>query len=213
MQLPLKTCAAVVTAALFGLAACGDDDDNDARPAADQTDAEAEPAAAGDDSSGDAEEYCAAVLALETAPPPDVDFESASPEEIAEAIKAYSSDVMRPLADDVVAAAPDEVAEEVAVLDAAVDEVAATGEDAFSRPDVAAAEEAVHDFDLDTCGWDTVDVTASNYAFDGLPAELPAGTTSFELTNDAAEVHELLLVRKNDGVTLTAEELLAMPQE
>jgi hypothetical protein len=56
-------------------------------------------------------------------------------------------------------------------------------------------------------------VTATNYAFTGLPDELPAGPTSFELTNDADEVHELVLLRKDDGVTQSAEELLAMPEE
>jgi hypothetical protein len=55
-------------------------------------------------------------------------------------------------------------------------------------------------------------VTTTEYAFDGLPDTLDAGVTSFDLTNDGAEVHELVLLRKNDGVTETAEELLALPQ-
>jgi len=79
--------------------------------------------------------------------------------------------------------------------------------------EVNEASGTVHAYDVDNCGWNVVDVAASNYAFDGLPDELPAGETSFELTNDADEVHELVLLKKNDGVTQSAEELLAMPQE
>jgi hypothetical protein len=214
----LKTCAAVVTAALLGLAACGDDDEPDARPDADDgTEAEAEPAgSSGDSDSGDGSDtdaYCAATLALETAPPPDVDFATATPEQLTAAMKAYASDVMRPLADEVIATAPAELDDEIQVLDAALDEMAATGEDAFETPEVSAAADAAHAYDLATCGWETVDVTATDYAFDGVPEELPAGPTSFELTNDAEEVHELLLLRKEDGVTQSVEELLAMPEE
>ena len=32
-------------------------------------------------------------------------------------------------------------------------------------------------------------------------AEVPAGVTSFELDNEGPEVHEIVLLRKNDGVT------------
>ena len=63
------------------------------------------------------------------------------------------------------------------------------------------------------CGYEAVDVSAVNYAFVDMPATLPAGTTSFSLTNDADEDHELVLLRKNDGETRTAEELLALPQD
>lgn len=61
-------------------------------------------------------------------------------------------------------------------------------------------------------GGSIVRVTAQDYHFEGLPASVPAGT-SLEMYNAGVEVHELLVVRKNDGVTETWEELLALPEE
>lgn len=211
--------------AVVGLlaAGCGEDDDDDAQddPGAQTDDTDdtgdtggtTEPEPEGDDGD-DVAAYCEAALAVETAPPPDVDFESASPEEMSEALKAYATDVMGPLADDIVAVTPDEVADEIDVLAGAVEEMASTGDPTtFDQPDTLAASEAVHEFDLANCGWTPVEVTAADYRFEGLGSELAAGVTSFELANEGAEVHELLLLRRNDGVTQSAEELLALPQE
>lgn len=201
--------------AVIGLlaAGCGDDDDD----AGDDGATEAEAASAADASPGGDDElaaYCEAALAIETAPPPDVDFESATPEEMAEGLRAYATETMTPLADAVVAATPEEIADGVDVLAGAVEEMASTGDGAiFDRPDVAAASDTVHEFDIDNCGWTPVEVTAGDYSFDGIDGELAAGVTSFELTNDGAEMHELLLLRKNDGVTQGAEELLALSEE
>lgn len=215
MPLHLKTCAAVVTAAILGLAACGDDDDADAAGTADPT-GEARPAAGGDDDGTDGEgdnaAYCDASLAIETVPPPDVDFATATPEELAEALKAHATD-LQPLADDIIANAPAEIEDELRVLDEAVDEMAATGVDIWEEPATNEASDAVHAYDVENCGWAVVDVTAGDYAFEGLPAELPAGPTTFELANEGEEVHELILLRKGEGVTLTAEELLELPEE
>ena len=210
----LTTCAAVVSALVLGLAACGDDDDAGGDPGADGAPAAAADGGDAGDGDGDTAAYCAATLALETAPPPDVDFATASPEEIADAVRAYATDVLRPLAEEVVATAPDELTEEIEVLHAALDEMATSGDEAvFETPAASEANRAVHAYDVETCEWATVVVTASDYAFGGLPADLPAGVTSFELANEGGEVHELLLLRKNDGVTQSAEELLALPEE
>ena len=202
--------AAVAATALFA-AGCGDDDDTTTDESEDTADIEeGTPAAEG----GDVEAYCEAELTLETAPPPDVDFETAPPEEIAEALKSYASDVMGPAADDAVAAAPEEVAGDIAVLAAALDELEQSGDFAvFEDPATTAASDAVHRFDVDNCGWTSYEITATEYSFDGLPADLESGATSFEFANDGDEVHELLLVRKNDGVTETADEILVLPDE
>lgn len=65
----------------------------------------------------------------------------------------------------------------------------------------------------DNCGFASVDVLATEYAFGGLPEEVPAGPTVLTLTNDGEEMHELVLIRKNDGVTTPIDELLALPEE
>jgi hypothetical protein len=205
--------ALVTIVGLLAAAGCGDDDDSDSS-ASDSSGDDAEQVEGTTDSGDDVEAYCEAVLALETAPPPDIDFATATPEEIAAGIQAYAADTMRPLADEIVAAAPEELNDDIAAVDTALTEVEATGDiGAFDQPDAAAAADRLHQYDLDNCGWSAVDVTATNYAFDGLPAELPAGVVSIDMTNDGTDVHELVLFRKNDGVTLSAEELLALPQE
>jgi hypothetical protein len=61
-------------------------------------------------------------------------------------------------------------------------------------------------------GDDVIEVVGVEYAYQGLPTEVPAGT-SLGFRNDGSEVHELLVYRVNDGVDAALEELLAMPEE
>lgn len=200
--------AAVAIVALIA-AGCGDDDSDSNSEA----DAAGEPAAATGDGAN-VEAYCDAVLDVETAPPPDVDFESASPEEQAAALRAYATDTVQPLVAEARAAAPDEIADEAEVASQAFADMAETGDPSVTeQPDAVAAFATLHAFDLENCGWTRQDVTATEYAFAGLPDELAAGPVSFELGNDGSEMHELQLVRRNDGVTEPVEELLALPEE
>jgi hypothetical protein len=211
--------AATVLVALLA-AGCGDDSDDSADDPADSTEttdpADGATTGAGDDDpeQADLAAYCDAVVGIETAPAPDIDFETATEEEIAAGMQTYAAEVIRPLADEVIAVAPEELADDAATMDGAVDEMASTGDfGVFEQPDVAAAEDRLHAFDLANCGWESLDVSAHDYGFDGLGDELAAGLTSFEFSNEGDEVHELLLVRKNDGVTESADELLALPEE
>jgi plastocyanin len=55
-------------------------------------------------------------------------------------------------------------------------------------------------------------VVGHDYYFEGLPTSVPVGTT-IGFANEGAEFHELALARKNDGVTESWDELLALPQE
>jgi plastocyanin len=57
----------------------------------------------------------------------------------------------------------------------------------------------------------TVEVSGVDYAFEGLPTSLPAGT-SLTFTNDGVEVHEMIVVKINDE-DATLEELQALPEE
>jgi hypothetical protein len=75
----------------------------------------------------------------------------------------------------------------------------ATTEAAEEAPD----EEAV----------EAVEVVAVDYAFEGLPGSIPAGT-ALRLRNDSdAEVHELIAVRLPADEQRSAEELVALPEE
>ena len=58
----------------------------------------------------------------------------------------------------------------------------------------------------------TITVIATDYLFQDLPTSLPVGTT-LTLENQGTEFHELLVARRNDGVTRSWDELLVMPQE
>lgn len=197
--------AAVAIVALIA-AGCGDDDDSDS-----EADAAGASTDTGDGSNVEA--YCDAVLDVETAPPPDVDFEAATPEEQAAALRAYAETV-QPLVAKTLDVVPAEIADEGEVAAQAFADMAETGDpSATEQPDVVAAFETLHAFDLENCGWTRQDVTATEYAFAGLPDELAAGPVSFELSNDGTELHELQLFRRNDGVTEPVEELLALPQE
>lgn len=71
----------------------------------------------------------------------------------------------------------------------------------------------MHAAALDACGWAVQNVELEEYHFVGLPDSLPAGVTSFEVTNTGKEMHEIAVLRKNDGVIETFDELLGLPEE
>lgn len=157
--------------------------------------------------------YCEAELARETATAPAADG-GTTQEERMEVLRTYGRETLRPLVDDVAAAAPEQMAPHVARLRAAVDELATSGRySALTGDEVEAARDNLHAFDLDNCGWPTQSVRASDSAFGEVPPVLSEGPTSFELFNVGEGLHELVLVRKNEGVTASVEDLLAMPEE
>lgn len=60
---------------------------------------------------------------------------------------------------------------------------------------------------------DTVEVTAVDYEFEGLPDSVDAGTT-FTMTNESeGEAHEMVAILLPEDETRSAEELLALPEE
>ena len=71
----------------------------------------------------------------------------------------------------------------------------------------AAAQEADADAEAPV-----VEVTGVEYAYQGLPTSLPAGT-ALGFTNAGAELHEMVLLRIGDDTTESLEELLAMEAE
>ena len=56
------------------------------------------------------------------------------------------------------------------------------------------------------------EVVGVEYAFENVPDTVAVGT-QLGFRNDGAEAHEMVLARKNAGVTTSFEELLAMPEE
>ncbi|MEX2553631.1 MAG: hypothetical protein WD627_11605 [Actinomycetota bacterium] len=169
----------------------------------------------GEDQAASTEEYCANSLAIETVADPDIDFDALSPEQQAEEAKKFATGTLRPLADRLIASAPEELEDDAAVADAALTELEQTGDfDAvFSNPETIEAFNNLHDFDLENCDWEQVDVVASEYKFDGVPATMPAGVTSFEFDNNGTEQHEMVIFRKKDGDTMSFDQILAIEDE
>lgn len=161
----------------------------------------------------DIDAYCAAALALESAQPPDFGT-TTSVDEIAEIVRDYARGTLVPLLDTAIDASPDEITESLEVMKSAAEGAADSGNlDEFDSASFVDATQGIHDYDLGACGWQQIDVAATEYAFSGLPATLLPGPVSFEISNQGAEYHEMVLVRKNAGVTQSAQELLALPDE
>ena len=59
---------------------------------------------------------------------------------------------------------------------------------------------------------EAVQVTGVEYAFEGLDAEVAAGT-ELTFTNGGKEAHELVVMKRAEGETRTIEELMQLPQE
>jgi hypothetical protein len=201
----------------LGAAACGDDGgeaaqeevttDTTEAPDAGETPApepDVEPAAR-------PEGFCEAVLAVAAAEAPAFDPE-ATPEETAEAEQAFIDDQIRPAIEELAATAPEEVAGDVETLAAAVD-AAAGGEEVPDRMETLRAQSNIVSATVDNCEFASVEVTGTEYAFAGVPESVPAGVTVFRLTNEGEEIHEMVILRRNDGVEESFEEILELPDE
>ena len=121
------------------------------------------------------------------------------------AVDGGDPEVIGPAVEAVIAAAPDD--EALAIVEA----VAATFE--AGGPEFEEAYAELLDYVRANCGFAELDIVASEYVFSGFPAELPAGPVIVSLENIGTEVHEVTFIRFNDGVTLTADELFALPAE
>lgn len=187
--------------------ACGDDDD-ETTAATEETSETTEAPAEG--AEGAESEYCRLATEL------DQQDDMPSPEQL-EALRD---------------AGPDEIQAELDVVVEAF--LAAEGDigKAFSDPAVEENLGAIEDYEADVCGLgdgeeeggedeeleteaaegaEVVPVTGVDFAFEGLPAEVAAGPTAFEFTNDGDVAHEMAIFKLGDGVELDA--LLAAEEE
>ena len=75
-----------------------------------------------------------------------------------------------------------------------------------------AAAAAVGDYMADNCGYQVIDVTATDYAFHGVPAEAEAAKTLVRFTNDGTEYHHLAIQRIRADETRSLEEIMTLPE-
>ena len=176
--------AAAITLALAGavLGACGDDDDE----------ASADTTEPGGIASADAlgAEACDAYADAAAAMVGD-------PAAFAGAVDALAE------------ALPDDLADTGAELTTA----AAGGEEALGSPEFTAAWATVGGAAFDGCDADArLEVTGVDFGFEGLPDTVDAGRAAIRFTNatTSGEMHELVLMQRNEGTTESVEELMAL---
>ena len=212
----LTAVAAVGLTLSVGLSACGSDDDKDASTKVNDetatTVAKADPAA---DTKGFCTDYVTANLAINGMPgnqggpdapqPSKAELKSWYEKNLADTITSIQGDV------------PDAISSEMDTMLDAVTPVGASGDASkMGSPAVAESQAKVDAWVTDSCDDLTVhDVKAVDYGYDGLPGTAKAGTTAFVLDNTSAhgEMHEMAIVRKNDGVTKSFTELLKLPED
>ena len=110
--------------------------------------------------------------------------------------------------------APPEIAgAATAVVDAATAELGGDPE-ATGTPEFGAALSDLDNWTFDNCSFDAkVDVAAVDWAYGGIPLELPAGSVAFRVTNIGEEMHEMGILRKLDGVTQSWDEIIPIVAE
>ena len=113
------------------------------------------------------------------------------------------------------AAAPDDVAETLAVLTGAVRTIFETGDfSVVEAPEVTEAKSEMDMWVFESCAFDTkLEVSATGHPFGGLPEELPAGGVAIALHNDGQEAPEIVLLPKLENTTESWDELLAMAED
>lgn len=187
-----------------GLAACGDDDDEGT------TDTTAAVGAdGGEQAAGASDEFCGAIVEFNTAVA-DVELDETSTEED---IKA-TGEQLAPLFDTIASEAPDDLADTANELNDAVQPLTEGDGEAFNADSTFETYGELLGGAVEACAFETVDVTGIDYAFQGVPETIAAGTTAFAFTNGSdGEEHEMILLRKADGEALSFQEILALPED
>jgi hypothetical protein len=199
MSMTARRAGALMVAGMLsvGLGACGDDDE---AGTSDDT--------ASEDAAADTGEFCDAAVAVDAA---NMGLESgeSTPEDVDAAMQE---------AED---SAPDEIAEAVGTMVSESKALAAEAEDApegegpppIPSDGFFAASAEVGGYLGENCDLAALDVTATEYAFDGIPEEVPAGTTLLTFANDGTEFHEAVVMQIAEGEERSFEELMALPEE
>jgi hypothetical protein len=195
-----RATAGVTLAVLLagGLGACGEDEE------AAQPDEVAADAGDGDGATGDA--TCDAAIELSGL--------FAMPPEEPDAVAGWANDDVLPLLEQLGEELEGDAAAAAGALVAPVEEVAGGGSpEALFAPEAAQSLAAIGAHVHESCDVNAIAVTAIDYGYEGLPEELDGGLTSFALTNDGGEAHEMVLMKRADGATESLDELLALPEE
>jgi len=91
--------------------------------------------------------------------------------------------------------APAAVATQVTTIVGIFRDSLAAGQDPFANPDLQPNINVVDEYRFTSCGYQQVEVTGRDHAFEGLPKTIKPGTVAFAFTNEGAEIHELAVFR------------------
>jgi hypothetical protein len=80
-------------------------------------------------------------------------------------------------------------------------------------PEFAEAYAALIDYMKANCGYAEVNVTASEFQFEGFPSEVPAGPTILALENAGEQVHDIFVMRLSDDFALSTDEIEALDKD
>lgn len=129
-------------------------------------------------------------------------------------IPAFVGEEMVPLSSTIADALEGPAASAAATLDDAYQAMATTGDmSPMEDPAINEAQRTIGAEAHEGCDLEAVDMEAVEYAFEGVPSQLAAGRFSFALENTGVEEHEMVMFRRNDGVTETFEEISKLPEE
>jgi hypothetical protein len=197
-----RAAAAMIAVAALVAAGCGDDDD--AETSASESGDELSSAGATPADS----EFCDAAVAIDAA---SIGLESGetTPDDFDQALQAAEESAPA----DISAAVGVMTAEARSLMAEAEANQSEEGPPPIPSDDFFVASVDVAGYVSDNCGFETLDVTATNYQFDGLPETAPAGTTVLNFTNDGTEFHEIYLGKLAEGEERSLDELLALPED
>lgn len=140
------------------------------------------------------------------------DLGAGTPEQIETIVKDYWSAQEPILAS--MEPVPDPIKADVETLRALARQGASTGDSStFTSPDLQTADRNIDRYMLQECGYGQISITATDSAYQGIPATISSGAVGITLNNEGREAHQVLIVRINDGVTEPFSALLDLPPD
>ncbi|MCE3554943.1 Rpn family recombination-promoting nuclease/putative transposase [Pseudonocardia sp. RS11V-5] len=153
---------------------------------------------------------CATLVKVDAVPPPAGDPSTPDPA----AVREWAGRIL-PLLDSAVATAPADVRPSLTALQGVLKSAATTGTAApTDAPVVAQSVNQYEAWAYDHCGYSRVEVTATEFRLDGVPATLHPGPAAFRLTNRSTAnlYHGLLIVRPKDQAMTVAQVVATTPE-
>jgi hypothetical protein len=94
-----------------------------------------------------------------------------------------------------VSASPSELTETLQAVIAGVQSAIQSGKDPTTDPEFQRTLNVIDEYRFNSCGYQTADVTTTEYDFVGLPKTFTPGPVAVKLTNTGAEIHEMAAIR------------------